>query len=59
MLHKMKETMVYDLDNQPFSPINIINEIAAHTGTFKQKQLTSILIVDHNSNQLTFQRDED
>jgi hypothetical protein len=35
LLHQMKERMVYDLAAQPFSPINIINEIAAHTGTFK------------------------
>ena len=56
----MKERQVYDLASQPFSPVNIINEIAAHTGTFKNgKQLTSILIADVNGNTLTFQRDED
>ena len=60
LLHQMKERQVYDLASQPFSPVNIINEIAAHTGTFKNgKQLTSILIADVNGNTLTFQRDED
>jgi len=31
----MKERLVYDIADQPFSPINIINEIASQTGTFK------------------------
>ena len=60
LLHQMKERLVYDIAEQPFSPINIINEIASQTGTFKSgRQLTSILIADTNGNTLTFQRDED
>jgi hypothetical protein len=60
LLHQMKERLVYDIAEQPFSPINIINEIASQTGTFKTgRQLTSILIADINGNTLTFQRDED
>jgi len=56
----MKERLVYDLADQPFSPINIINEIAAQTGTFKNgRQLTSIMIADINGNTLTFKKDED
>lgn len=56
----MKERMVYDLASQPFSPINIINEIAQHTGCFKNgRQLTSIFIADSDGKTLTFQRDED
>jgi F0F1-type ATP synthase alpha subunit len=29
LLHQMKERLVYDIADQPFSPINIINEIAS------------------------------
>ena len=56
----MKETQVYDLANQPFSPINILNEISSYTGTFKDgRQLTSILITDTDGSSIHYQRDED
>jgi hypothetical protein len=29
LLHQMKERLVYDIADQPFSPINIINEVAS------------------------------
>jgi len=52
--------MVYDLAFQPFSPVNIINEIAARTGTFKGgKQLTSIILADVEGGSIHFQGDED
>jgi hypothetical protein len=51
----MKERMVYDLANQPFGPVNILNEVATSTGTFKDgRQLTSILIADSDGNTLHF-----
>jgi len=56
----MKERALYDLANQPFSPVNILNEIATSTGSFKDgRQLTSILIADCDGSTLHFQRDED
>lgn len=34
LLHKFKEKHVYDLASQPFSPINIVNELMEQTGCF-------------------------
>lgn len=51
--------MVYDLASQPFAPTNIINEIASFTGTFRERQLTSILICDTESSNVHFRKDED
>ncbi len=60
MLHHFKERHVYDLASQPFSPINIYNEIMENTGVFKSKNasMTSICIVDSGSTSMTFERDE-
>lgn len=60
LVHKMKETQIYDLASQPFSPFNIINEISDHTGSFANgRTVTSVLILDTSANQLQFQKDED
>ena len=60
LLHQNKEKTVFDLADQPFSPINILNEIAENTGTFRDgRQMTSIIIADCEGGQITFQQDED
>lgn len=45
---------------QPFAPINICNEIMENTGVFKHLnyEMTSILIVDNESTNLVFKKDE-
>lgn len=37
LLHHFKERHVFDLASQPFSPINIYNEIMENTGVFNYK----------------------
>lgn len=60
LAHKNKEISVFDLADQPFSPINILNEVAENTGTFKDgRQITSLIIADCNGGQLVHQQDED
>lgn len=34
LLHSIKEKQVYDLAEQPASPVNFINEVMEHTGIF-------------------------
>jgi len=44
---------LFDLADQPFSPINILNEVAENTGTFRDgRQVTSLIIADINGGQL-------
>ncbi len=51
LLHKFKEQHVYRLTNQPFAPINIVNEIMEASGCFKDgKSMTSIVILDTETN---------
>jgi hypothetical protein len=60
LAHKNKEISVFDLADQPFSPVNILNEVAENTGTFKDgRQITSLIIADCNGGQLVYQQDED
>lgn len=60
LLHKFKEQHVYGLANQPFAPINIVNEIMERTGCFSDgRTVSSIVIIDTDTNQLQFQQDED
>ena len=60
LLHKFKEKHIYELANQPFAPINIVNEIMEHTGCFTNgRTVTSIVVMDTETNQLQFQKDED
>ena len=55
LLHQFKERAVYDLAEQPFSPVNILNQIMENTGNFHHgRQQTSILITDTDCNTLTF-----
>lgn len=60
LLHHFKERHIYDLALQPFSPINICNEIMENTGVFKHLnyEMTSIFIVDSESTSLMFKKDE-
>lgn len=60
LLHHFKERHIFDLASQPFSPINIVNEIMENTGVFKNKNttVTSILIVDTDSTSIMFKKDE-
>lgn len=60
LAHQNKERSLFDLADQPFSPINILNEVAENTGTFRnERQVTSIIIADCNGGQLIHQQDED
>ena len=44
---------------QPFSPVNVINEIMENTGCFEDgRELTSIMLVDNDSSSLMFKNDE-
>jgi hypothetical protein len=57
---KLKETQIMELADQPFSPFNLVNEVMTRTGVFSDgREVTSILIVDQNSQTLQLQRDED
>lgn len=49
-----------DLADQPFSAFNLANELATRTGIFASgKEVTTILIVDQNTQTLQLQKDED
>ena len=60
LTHHFKERHVFDLANQPFSPVNIHNEIMENTGVFRTKNatVTSLIIVDKDSTSLMFKKDE-
>lgn len=58
MLHNFKERAVFDLANQPFSPINILNEIYQNTGIFENYELTSLMMLDDNNSSEMFRLDE-
>ena len=60
LLHKFKEKHIYDLASQPFAPINIVNEVMEQTGCFTNgRTVSSIVVMDTETNQLQFQKDED
>ena len=49
-----------DLADQRFSPFNLVNEVMTRTGLFSDgREVTSILIVDQNTQTLQLQKDED
>ena len=51
---------MYDLASQPFAPINVVNELMERTGCFRDgRVVSSIVIMDTETHQLQFQRDED
>ena len=56
--HLFTEKKVFDLANQPFSPINICNEIHAKTGNFSSYSLTSLVLFDSDASSLMFKLDE-
>ena len=44
---------------QPFSPVNVLNEIMENTGCFENgRELTTMLLVDDDSSSLMFKSDE-
>ena len=61
LLHSIKEKQVYDLAEQPASPISLINEIMEHTGVFPSTgtSVTSILVADTSSSTEQWQKDQD
>jgi len=52
------EKKIYDLAHQPFSPVNVLNEIYDKTGEFPDYSLTSIALLDTDSSSLMFKIDE-
>ena len=56
--HLFTEKKVYDLANQPFSPLNLSNEIHAKTGIFSNYSLTSLVLFDSDTSSLMFKLDE-
>ena len=49
---------MFNLANQPFSPINILNEIQSFTGNFEKYSLTSLIMFDTNNSSEMFKMDE-
>ena len=49
---------MFDLCEQPFSPINVVNEIYQRTGVYDDYQLTSIALLDVDSSSFMFKIDE-
>jgi hypothetical protein len=56
--HNFKEKKVFDLAGQPFSPINIMNEVYTRTGSYENYTLTSIALLDTDNSSLMFKLDE-
>jgi hypothetical protein len=49
---------VFDNANQPFSPVNILNELMENTGIFNNHEMTTFVNFDSESSSLMFQIDE-
>ena len=47
MQHHFMEKAVFEKANQPFSPVNIINELYQRSGIFDQYQMTTLLMLDN------------
>ena len=58
MLHQFKEKEIYDMAKQPFSPVNIANEIQTMSGINPNYELTSICMLDTEISSLMFKLDE-
>lgn len=56
--HHFREHKVFNLADQPFSSVNLINEVYQKTGVFDKYTLTSMLLFDHDSSSLMFKADE-
>lgn len=57
---KFKETQIMDLAEQPFYALNLANEIMTRTGIFADgREVTSVVVVDQNTQTLQLQKDED
>ena len=60
LVQQFKERYIFGLANQPFNPVNFINELFEQTGIFKDgREVTSIVIADVEGNTLQLQKDED
>lgn len=59
LTHHFKEKKVFDQAGQPFSPVNILNEIQTRTGIFDNYTLTTIGLFDSDSTPIMFKTDEE
>lgn len=58
MKHHFREHKVFNLAEQPFSSVNVINEVYQKTGVFDRYCLTSLLMFDQESSSMMFKADE-
>jgi len=57
---KLKETQIMDLADQHAFSLNLANELMTRTGVFADgREVTSILVVDENTQTLQLQKTED
>ena len=56
--HDFKQKHIFDLANQPFSPINIIHEFMENTGIFDKYEMTTICMFDEEGSSEMFRNDE-
>ena len=49
---------MFENANQPFSPVNIVNELMENTGVFQNHEMTTIVNFDSDSSSMMFQMDE-
>jgi hypothetical protein len=47
MQHHFMEKAVFEKANQPFSPVNIINELYQRSGIFDQYEMTTLVMLDN------------
>ena len=45
LLQKSKEKMVFDLASQPFSSVNVINELMEQSGCFQNGRVVSTIVI--------------
>jgi len=43
--HYTKEMLIFNTVNQPFGPLNIVNELFASTGNYEKGSLTTIMVL--------------
>jgi hypothetical protein len=49
---------IFGMANQPFSPVNIINEVYQKTGVYENYTLTTMALFDTDTSSLMFSNDE-
>jgi hypothetical protein len=52
MEHHLKETFIFDQASQPFSPVNMMNELMENTGDFQNYEMTSLVLLHSESTSL-------